>query len=518
MGGADTIGGIPLNAGSVAWRLPELLRRAGLPADDLPRQIVRDIQTDSRRVSPGSLFIAYRGLQTDGHAFIPAAVRSGALAVVAERPPEDPVGVPVVIVPDGRMAWARLEAAWHRYPSRELRLAGVTGTDGKTTTATLLHHILTQNGLSVGLISTVGAHMGDRVVDTGLHTSTPPPSQVQALLREMVAAGCQAAVLEATSEGLAQHRLEACEFDLAVVTNITHDHLYYHRTLEAYREAKALLFRYLSVGDRKPGVAKTAVLNRDDSSYEILRPIAADRHLTYGTARADTIIEQARDCAGGLAVVLRTPWGRADLEAPLVGRYNAWNTAAAVTAACAWGVPLSRAAEACASFPGVPGRMEFIRQGQPFTVIVDFAHTANALEQALRAVRPITEGRLIVVFGCAGERDVLKRAPMATVAVLLADHAVFTAEDPRREDVRDILAQMEAAAVRAGAVAGVHYSLVPDRAEAIHRAVAMARPGDTVILCGKGHEQSMCFGTEERPWDDRSAARAALEANGHVRS
>jgi len=195
---------------------------------------------------------------------------------------------------------------------------------------------------------------------------------------------------------------------------------------------------------------------------------------------------------------------------PLLGRYNAWNAAAAIAGACAWGVPLQRAARHCSTFAGVPGRMEFIRQGQPFNAIVDFAHTANALEQALRAVRPITVGRLIVVFGCAGERDTMKRAPMATTAVTIADHAVFTAEDPRRESLEAILRHMEAAAQTAGAQPGVNYSVVHDRAEAIQHALGMARPGDTVIVCGKGHEQSMCFGTEERPWDDRKAVRQAL--------
>ncbi|NPV07501.1 MAG: UDP-N-acetylmuramoyl-L-alanyl-D-glutamate--2,6-diaminopimelate ligase [Anaerolineae bacterium] len=505
-----------MSAMSTGWDFQKLAKAAGLPSQGLPRQPIRDLQTDSRRVCPGSLFIAYRGLQADGHDYIAAAVRAGAVAVVAERTPPEAPNVPLLLVPDGRIAWAHLEAAWHGFPSRELRLAGVTGTDGKTTTTTLLHHILTQCGVPTGLISTVEAHLGQRVVDTGLHTSTPPPSQVQPLLREMVDAGCRAAVLEATSEGLAQRRLEACEFDLAIITNITHDHLYFHRTLESYREAKALLFHYLSAGARKPGVTKTAVLNRDDSSYQYLRAIETDRHLSYGASRADTIIEQARDRAGGLSLALSTPWGRTELDVPLLGQYNAWNVAAALTAACAWGIPLQRAAHACSTFPGVPGRMQFIQEGQPFSVIVDFAHTANALEQALRAVRPITRGRLIVVFGCAGERDVLKRGPMATAAIRLADYAVFTAEDPRREDLDSILAQMESAALAAGGRPGVNYSLVPDRGEAIGHAISEARPGDTVIICGKGHEQSMCFGCEERPWDDRTAARAALRARGHI--
>ncbi len=507
-----------MNRPHTTWTLDRLLAAAGLDAGNVPPPPVLSIQSDSRRVSPGALFVAYRGLQTDGHQHIPAAIRAGAVAVVAERAPDSSPSVPLILVRDGRTAWALLEAAWRRFPARRLRLAGVTGTDGKTTTSTLLHHILTAEGRSVGLVSTLGARLGAHDVDTGLHTSTPTPAQMQDLLQSMVRGGCEAAVIEATSEGLAQRRLVGCDFDLAVVTNITHDHLYYHCTPEDYVKAKAMLFESLNAGRRPFGVPKVAVLNRDDSSYAHLRAIPADRHLTYGSGRADVHIAHVAESEGGLEVGLSTPWGLAELRLPLIGPYNAWNAAAAISAACSWGVPLERAAAHCATFAGVPGRMEMIRQGQPFTVIVDFAHTANALEQALRAVRPMTRGRLIAVFGCAGERDVLKRAPMAVAAVTLADHAVFTAEDPRRESLSAILDQMEAAAIAAGARPDEHYSIEPDRGQAIALALSMARPGDTVILCGKGHEQSMCFGTVERPWDDRIAARQALAALGYAAS
>lgn len=505
-----------MNPIAPTWTLSRLITAAGIPAADLADTPVVSLQTDSRRVGPGSLFIAYRGLQADGHQHIAAAVAAGAVAVVAERQPEGALPVPLVVVPNGRVAWASLEAAWHRFPSRRLRLAGVTGTDGKTTTSALLHHILTREGENVGLVSTLGARLGSREIDTGLHTSTPTPAQMQALLHDMVRSGCEAAVIEATSEGLAQHRLAACDFDLAVVTNVTHDHLYYHKTHEAYLQAKGMLFKYLAQSGHKFGVPKVAVLNRDDAAYDYLRSLSADRHLSYGSHRADVTIAATAEHDGGLDVTLRTPWGRADLFLSLIGRYNAWNAAAAVAAACSWGTPLERAAIHCATFPGVPGRTEFIRQGQPFTVIVDFAHTANALEQELRAVRLITEGKLIAVFGCAGERDVLKRAPMAVTSVTLADHSVFTAEDPRREDLTSILAQMESAAVAAGACPDADYTVEPDRESAILSALRMARPGDTVILCGKGHEQSMCFGVEEHPWDDRAVARRALLSLGYT--
>ena len=479
--------------------------------------MVSGVVADSRRVQPGSLFVAYRGLEVDGHRYIGAALASGAAALVVEREPDIPTAVPTALVPDARSAWARLSAAWEEFPARQLLLAGVTGTDGKTTTAALLQHILQQSGLPTGLISTVNALVGGRPLDTGLHTTTPPPSDIQHLLRRMVDSGSRAAVVEATSEGLAQKRLDGCDFDLAIVTNITHDHLYFHGSLAAYREAKATLFRSLASSYRKPGVAKVAVLNRDDSSFDYLVGIPADRTISYGSygsSQGDVRVRVLQAARGQLLLAFDSPWGHGEARLPMGGQYNAYNAAAAIAGACAWGIGLDQACHAMESFPGVPGRNEFINQGQPFAVVVDFAHTANALEQALRAARAWTVGRLIVVFGCAGERDRLKRGPMGSIAVQLADLAIFTAEDPRREPLQAILAEMEAGAREAGGLLGRHYLIEPDRAQAIGLAISQAAPGDTVLICGKGHEQSMCYGQEERPWDDRQAAREALRRCG----
>jgi len=496
--------------------LSRLLREADIDADwRAADPVVTGVTADSRAVLPGHVFVAYRGLEVDGHDYVSAAIAAGAAAIVAEHPLAQPLAVPLVLTADGRIAWARLCAAWEGQPSRRLRLAGVTGTDGKTTTASMLHHILTAAAVPTGLLTTVGARIGDRVLDTGLHTTTPPPSDVQALLAGMVAAGCTTAVIEATSEGLAQQRLAACEFDLAVVTNITHDHLYYHGSLEAYREAKATLFRYLGTSWRKPGVSKVAILNREDASYEYLRAIPADTHLSYGENDADVSFRVLDEAPEALAIRFDTPWGRSAVRLPLPGRYNAANAAAAIASACALGTDLETAVNALGTFSGIEGRMEPVRLGQAFNVVVDFAHTAFALESALKAARSWTTGRLIVVFGCAGERDKLKRGPMARTAVRLADLAVFTAEDPRREDLATILEQMVSAAEDAGARPGRDFLVVPDRAEAIRQAVAAAAPGDTVLLCGKGHERSMCYGREERPWHERAAAEAALRSLGH---
>jgi UDP-N-acetylmuramoyl-L-alanyl-D-glutamate--2,6-diaminopimelate ligase len=482
---------------------------------------IQAITNDSRRVTEGALFVAYRGVASDGHTFIPAALEQGAAAVVAERDVEG-LPVPLVVVPDGREALAYLSAAWHGYPARKLTVVGVTGTDGKTTTCNLLHSILSAAGRRAGLVTTVNAVIGERVQDTGLHTTTPDAPDVQRYLAEMAAAGMELAVMEATSEGLAQQRVTACDFDLAVVTNVTHEHLYYHGSLELYQQAKAKLFHHLAEGYRKPGVPKVAVLNRDDGSYAYLRPIPADRHLVYGiegqgdtSAAADVsaIDVSATDIsrsAVGTRFTLRGPGVELPLRTRLVGDYNVSNILAAATAALALGVPGEAIQEGVWSVGGIVGRMEPVDEGQDFSAIVDFAHTPNALQRALETARCLAERRVIAVFGCAGERDVKKRAWMGEISARLADVTVMTAEDPRTESLEAILDEMARGAEAAGAVLGQDYYRVPDRREAIQFAVDLARPGDLVIACGKGHEQSMCYGTEERPWSEHEVLRAAL--------
>jgi UDP-N-acetylmuramoyl-L-alanyl-D-glutamate--2,6-diaminopimelate ligase len=464
---------------------------------------IEAITHDSRRVTEGSLFVAYRGVAVDGHAFIPAALEQGAAAVVAEREVEG-LAVPLVQVPDGREALAYLSAAWQGYPARELVVVGVTGTDGKTTTCNLLHSILTGAGRRAGLV-----------------TTTPDAPDMQRYLAAMVEAGMELAVVEATSEGLAQHRVTASDFDLAIVTNVTHEHLYFHGSLEAYQQAKAKLFHHLSDGYRKPGVPKVAVLNRDDASYAYLRPIPADCHLVYGfggvagAPATDVVALDVRRfavdaAAGDVRFVLRGLGHEFVVRTRLVGEYNVSNILAAATAALALGVPPEAIQEGVWNVAGIIGRMERVDEGQDFAALVDFAHTPNALQRALETARTLTDGRVIAVLGCAGERDVQKRAWMGEISARLADVTVMTAEDPRRESLEAILDEMARGAEGAGGVAGRDYFRVPDRAEAIQFAVDLALPGDLVITCGKGHEQSMCYGTEERPWSEHAALRAAL--------
>ncbi len=479
---------------------------------------ISGITDDSRQVRPGYLFVAVPGLSVDGHTYVPQALAAGAAAVVGTQSPaalDLPAGARYYQVSDARLALGWLHAAWQGFPSRRMALLGVTGTDGKTTTTNLLYAILRAAGLSASMISTVNAQIGDQSHDTGLHTTTPHADEVQHYLAEMVAAGTTHAVLEATSHGLAQHRLAGCDFDVAVVTNITHEHLDYHGTWEAYRDAKALLFRGLTTSARKPGVPKVAVLNADDpGSYEYLRQIPADRQLSYSLKREDADV-LARDVVftpQGVTFMLHCAQGEQPIHSPLVGAFNVSNILAATTGALALDLSLEAIATGVAAVAGVQGRLTRIDEGQDFTAIVDFAHTPNALRRVLLAARELITppGRVIVAFGAAGLRDRAKRRMMGEIAAELADITVITAEDPRTESLSDIMADTAAAFEAVGLREGEHFWRVPDRGRALLRAVELARPGDVVLACGKGHEQSMCFGTEEYPWDDIVAMRKAL--------
>lgn len=487
--------------------LPENRTRGDL------RVSVHGLSYDSRQVQPGDLFVAVTGLEADGHEFVPQAVERGAVAVVAERDSTllGPTELPLIVVPDSRAALAHLAAAWHGYPARRMRIVGVTGTDGKTTTVNLVRSILAAAGHRVGMISTVNALIGDTAYDTGLHTTTPDAPDVQRFLAQMVESDAEYAVLEVTSHGLVQHRVTACDFDVAAVTNVTHEHLDYHGTYQSYLEAKSRLFHGLATAFRKPDTPKVAVLNADDESFDHLRSILADVHLTYGLdAPADVTASEISYAPEGTTFVAHTAGGDFPVHTSLVGRFNLYNVLAAITVAISQDVPFPAIQQGIETMEGVVGRMERVDLGQPFTVIVDFAHTPNALQRALETARGLTQGQMIVVFGCAGLRDRAKRPLMGEIAGRLADRVVITAEDPRTEHLDTIMAEIAAGCEKAGRREGEGYWRVGDRAEAIAFAVRMARPGDLVIVTGKGHEQSMCFGTTEHPWSDHQAVREAL--------
>ena len=475
---------------------------------------VQNITADSRQVAPGTLFVAVPGETFDGHDFIPQAVQNGALAIVGERPNVS-VQLPYLIVPDARQALAHLSAGQHHFPARQLVMIGVTGTDGKTTTANLIYQILTAAGLRTGMISTVNAVLGERVAETGLHVTTPDAPVIQRYLAEMVQNGLTHCVLETTSHGLAQHRVSACDFDVAVVTNITHEHLDYHGSYPAYRSAKAMLFENLSDSARKPGQPKVAVLNADDNSFETLRLIPADRQISYSLSGPATLTSRnlcSRPDGNSFDLVIGD--GIFPIHTRLVGKFNVSNILAAAGAALALGLSPQAIQDGVANLAGIPGRMELIQGSQSFSLIVDFAHTPNALQRAIEAGREMIQpkGRVITIFGSAGLRDLDKRQMMAETSTHHADFTVLTAEDPRTESLDDILAEMAAGCLAAGGTEGETFFRVPDRLQAIYFALSKARPGDIVLACGKGHEQSICFGDTEYPWDDREAARKALAA------
>ncbi len=475
---------------------------------------ITGVTQDSRRVTPGMLFVACTGGTADGHMFIPRAVEAGAAAVVGERG-QGTKGVPYIRVADSRRALGLLSAAWFSFPSRSLVMIGVTGTDGKTTTVSLIFNILRQAGFHAGMIGTVGAVIGGQELDTGFHVTTPDSPALQAYLARMVAAGLTHCVMEVTSHGLAQQRVAGCDFDFAAVTNITHEHLDYHGTFETYRAVKAGLFSGLGSSPPKEAVReRAAVLNADDPSFAYLRSQTAVKVVTYGRRHpADVTAKDIRPSADGLRMTVQLAERELPLACQLRGAYNADNILAAL-AVCVggMGVDPQTAVDGVAAMPGVPGRWEPIELGQDFQAIVDFAHTPNSLRHVLEDAHSMLAegGRVIAVFGAAGLRDREKRRLMAATGVELADTAVLTAEDPRTEKLEDILEEMAAGARSRGGVEGKNFVRIPDRGEALRFAVRSARKGDVVIACGKGHEQSMCFGDVEYPWDDRQAMRAVL--------
>ncbi len=471
------------------------------------------IQTDSRCVHPGDLFVAYPGVRVDGRAYIDEAGRRGACAVVVEGDRALATDtVPCFPVRSGREAWALLCRAAHGSPDRELTVIGVTGTDGKTTTATMLDTILRGGERRTGLVTTIGARTGDRPEQaTGLHTTTPDPPELFSLLGAMVADGRDTAILEVTSHALAMEKVAGIEFDLGVITNVTRDHLDFHGSDHAYLEAKAQLFDGLRRTRAKPGPA-WAILNADDRSFGRLSRNAEARTLTYGVAAAADVVASEALCGPRASTfTLRIGVNAARVTLPAPGAHNILNALAAAAAAHALGSSLGEIALGLGAFTGIPGRYEVIEQGQPFSVIVDFAHTPEALRRVLTHARESTPGRIIVVFGCAGERDAGKRFPMGAIAGGAADLSIVTNEDPRGESPNEIAA----AVVRGIRSVGGRSITILDRRAAISHAIGLARAGDTVLLAGKGHEQSLCIGATEYPWDDREEARRALAAHGY---
>lgn len=536
----------------------------GSVGEDVP---VTGVTDNSRKVSPGFIFVALAGDNFDGHSFFAAAIASGAVALVGEQSLSQltnagiaiPVDMPYWRVPRSRQALAHLASAFYGFPSKFLTVIGITGTDGKTTTANLLESILvaatsspgSQTG-KVGVVSTVAARICGEESDTGFHVTTPDAPTIQHYLAKMRRAGCQYAIIECTSQGIAQSRLDAVHFDVAAVTNITHEHLDWHKTRTAYLDAKADLFRKLY--QSKPSAQRQcAVLNADDvgtsshpGSFETIMDVLNTEVTKWGRRISVYCYAMSAPNPNGLhpggmiwatdihyrpgytKFVLNWSGGSIPIETSLVADFNVQNIVCASAIALSLDINPRHIQQGIARLKGVLGRMERIDCGQPFLVLVDFAHSPASLERALMALRQIlaTEieekavettsshrPRLISVFGSAGLRDVAKRRLMGQISGRLADFTIITAEDPRTEE----LAQINQA-IASGVVTTADadsYTIVPDRADAIRFAMKMALPGDIVATFGKGHERSMCYGTTEYPWNEQETVRSALKQAGY---
>ena len=519
---------------------------------------VTGIAYDSRLVKPGELFVALPGFHVDGSAFIPDALRRGAAAVVTQNPSVHiPEGVPLVQVPDARRTLTDLSASFYGYPARRLRVVGVTGTDGKTTTTHLVSAIIEAMGHKTGFITTADVKVGGRISHNDTQHTTPEPVEVQGLMRQMVDEGIDYAVLESSSHALALDRLLHCEFDAAVFTNLSPEHLNFHGSVESYLRAKAKLFALLDRAVDK-GVEKVAVLNADDPHSPQLAAATRARVMWYGIEGAtgrrgdgamgrrgdaemssplplgegqsegwsvehsalgirDSFVTAAdvRLLPGGSRFTLATPSGAVEVESRLAGRFNVYNWLAAAAVGLSQGASLEQIRQAMALVDSVPGRMQRVDGGQPFTVIVDFAHTPQALRTVLGTLRPTTPGRLFVLFGLAGERDPGNRGEMGRIAATVADFGLFTVDDPRFEDPLEIAERIAEGARAEGWREGEHYLKIADREEAIREAFHRARRGDTVLLAGKGHERRQVIGAELVPWNDAEVARRLLAELGY---
>jgi UDP-N-acetylmuramoyl-L-alanyl-D-glutamate--2,6-diaminopimelate ligase len=489
-----TLGDLPGLIGSDASRVSR---------DDAARPLT-GVAYDSRTVQPGTIFVALRGQKADGAVFAGQAAARGAIAIVAETEPTSGMTVPWLKVPDARLALALIADRFFDSPSRRMPVVGVTGTNGKTTTCYLLASVLDAAGLTAGVMGTVSYRVGRDEREAS--RTTPEAPDVQQLLAQMIARGCRSAVMEVSSHALALRRVDGMRFSAAVFTNLTRDHLDFHADMEQYFAAKRRLFEMLEAD-------ATGVVNADDPRAPALLA-ACRRRLTYGiTQTADVMPGPFALDIGGLTLDIRTPKGSIAVRSSLVGRPNVYNILAATATAVALDLPLDAVARGVQALPGVPGRFEVVSgAGDDVTVVVDYAHTDDALRNLLETARPLAAQRLVTVFGCGGDRDTTKRPLMGMVAARLSDIVIITSDNPRSEDpgriVEDICRGITPAS-HAGRQ--VEVKTVVDRAEAIERAVSMAAAGDLVLIAGKGHEKYQQIGDRVLPFDDVAVARDALK-------
>lgn len=481
-------------------RLRELLSGVNLrsTAGDLDTEIL-GLAYDSREVSPGFLFVAIRGTRMDGNRYVPQAIAKGAAAIASVNPPMESVVMPWIQVDDERAALAVLAGNLFGHPTEKLHLVGVTGTNGKTTTTYLVESILKAAGHPAALFGTIEYRGPD--FDFAAERTTPEAPDLEKLFKRVVDGGWNHAVMEVSSHAIEMKRVAGLRFEIAVFTNLSRDHLDFHGDMESYFRAKKKLF----VGFN--GVMpRTMVLNIDDSRYEELRSIDPTRVISYGMQVAADICPLSHNFGwDGTAATYKTPAGEVRMRTSLMGKPNLYNISAAIGVAVSLGIPRDAIERGIQDLPNVPGRFEPVHAGQPFRVIVDYAHTDDALEKVLKSAREITDGRVIAVFGCGGERDRTKRPAMGAVAAREADHAIVTSDNPRGEDPMAIIREIEEG------MKGATYTVIEDRREAIRAAIREAQPGDTVVIAGKGHETYQVIGKTSHPFDDRVVARELLD-------
>lgn len=496
-------------------RLDHLLQDVPAASVTGPTDVeITDITSDSRAVRPGTLFVALVGQVHDGHAYLAEAAAKGAAAVVCQALPDLPLEVPTVLVAETHLALGQLASAFHGHPSRRLKLVGITGTDGKTTTTTLTAAALRLHGFRTAHLTTVEAHDGLEVVPNTAGFTTPQAMDVQRFLAAAVAKGASHAVLEVSSHALSTGRVAGCEFDVAVFTNLAPEHLDYHHTLEEYRAAKGILFAMLN-GPRTKGSLPTGIVNADDPAAGYFAGIAP-RTVTYGLNEgAQVRASGIRSSAAGTNFFLHvpeshSPSGDVMVATRLLGEFNVYNWLAAAGAALAAGAGPRAVIEAAARTSAPPGRLERLAGLAPFEVFVDFAHTPHGLQAALQTLRDITAGRVIAVFGHAGRRDLNHRRGLVSAAKGRCDLMILTMDDPYDEDPSEILRQMRDAAIDLGLHEGSDFTCILDRREAFAAAFAAAAPGDTVLLAGRGHETTIPLDGQKLPFHDPTVARELL--------
>lgn len=463
---------------------------------------VTDITADSRVVVPGSLFICLVGAHVDGHQYLDKAAAQGAAAAIVDHIPEQvPAGLTLLKVADTRAAMEIVTPYFYDYPGRHMRMIGVTGTNGKTTSTNIMRLILRKAGYKVGLIGTINVMINDECIVS--HNTTPDVVDLQKFLYRMQIAGCQYVVMEVSSHALALHRVAGIEYDTAVLTNITQDHLDFHKTMENYRDAKGLLFEHLHEGSK---INKTAVFNSDDPSSAVLEARTKTRILTYGKGRDNDVYPLTFKVeAKQMQLDLATPAGEMDLLLKITGEFNVYNVMGCVAAMLAEKIDRETIVSVLDGFDGVPGRFQLVEAGQPYTVIVDYAHTPDGLENVLKTARSITRGKLWAVFGCGGDRDNKKRPIMGSIALELADNLVVTSDNPRTEDPEKIIAMIETAL--ANIPAGKSVTKITDRREAINYALEHAEPLDVIMIAGKGHENYQILKDRTIHFDDKEVVQ-----------